>query len=131
MSDAVLVPVLPAHRFDVERLDTYLRHRIAGFDGISAVHQFQGGQSNPTYMLQTPGQAYVLRKKPPGVLLASAHAVEREYAAMHALAHTAVPVPTGVPRPARPKSFQAGSAATPERNSPRGSAQRSSTALDT
>jgi aminoglycoside phosphotransferase (APT) family kinase protein len=90
----VLVPVLDNHRFDEAALARYLAGRLPGFDGTGlAVHQFQGGQSNPTFHLTTPRGAYVLRKKPPGKLLPSAHAVEREYRAMQALADSAVPVP--------------------------------------
>lgn len=88
-----LVPVLPNHRFDEAALQRYLRGRLPGFEGSMAVSQFQGGQSNPTYHLQTPAGAYVLRKKPPGKLLPSAHAVDREYRVMKALAGSDVPVP--------------------------------------
>lgn len=90
--EAVLVPPLPAHRLDEARLDSYLAGALPGYRGPLAVRQFQGGQSNPTYHLQTPGAAYVLRKKPPGILLPSAHAVDREYAVQSALAGSAVPV---------------------------------------
>ncbi len=89
----VLVPVLPNHRFDEARLTAYLAATLPGFAGPLTVRQFQGGQSNPTFYLDTPGRAYVLRKKPPGTLLPSAHAVDREYAVQSALAGTAVPVP--------------------------------------
>ena len=90
---ATLVPVLPNHRFDEARLVRYLNERLPGFGTECEIRQFQGGQSNPTFHLATPGAAYVLRKKPPGVLLPSAHAVEREFTVMGALAGTAVPVP--------------------------------------
>jgi aminoglycoside phosphotransferase (APT) family kinase protein len=74
-----LIPVLHNHRFDEAALVRYLSDRIPGFDRGCTVHQFQGGQSNPTFHLQTPeGAAYVLRKKPGGKLLPSAHAVDRE-----------------------------------------------------
>ena len=90
----VLVPVLDNHRFDEAALARYLARRLPGFDGRGmVVRQFQGGQSNPTFHLQTPAGAYVLRKKPPGRLLPSAHAVEREFRVMQALAGSAVPVP--------------------------------------
>jgi aminoglycoside phosphotransferase (APT) family kinase protein len=82
-----------AHRFDIAALERYLAPRVAGFRGPTAVHQFQGGQSNPTYLLETPGRKYVLRRKPPGPLLPSAHAVEREYRVITALAGTGVPLP--------------------------------------
>jgi len=90
---ATLVPVLPNHRFDEARLVRYLNERLPGFGAECEIRQFQGGQSNPTFHLATPGAAYVLRKKPPGVLLPSAHAVDREFIVMRALADTAVPVP--------------------------------------
>jgi aminoglycoside phosphotransferase (APT) family kinase protein len=94
--EAVLVPVLPNHHFDEAALDAYLRAHLPGYDGDAVIRQFQGGQSNPTFHLQTRAHAFVLRKKPPGVLLASAHAVDREYAVLSALARSDVPVP--VPR---------------------------------
>src|SRR5262245_61435809 len=90
---AVLVPVLPNNRFDEAALATYLAPRIPDFRGECVIRQFQGGFSNPTFHLQTRDRAFVLRKKPPGQLLPSAHAVEREYAVMKALAGTDVPVP--------------------------------------
>ena len=71
----------------------YLQEHLAGFRGPCQIRQFQGGQSNPTFHLATPGAAYVLRKKPPGVLLPSAHAVDREFIVMRALADSGVPVP--------------------------------------
>jgi aminoglycoside phosphotransferase (APT) family kinase protein len=76
-----------ALRLDDARLERYLTARISGFAGPLAVKQFKGGQSNPTYLLETPTRRYVLRRKPPGKLLPSAHAVDREYrviAALHA-----------------------------------------------
>ena len=88
----VLVPPLANHRFDEARLAAYLGAELPGFAGPLTVRQFQGGQSNPTFHLHTPGASYVLRKKPPGVLLPSAHAVDREYAVQSALADSAVPV---------------------------------------
>jgi aminoglycoside phosphotransferase (APT) family kinase protein len=88
-----LVPVLERHRFDEAALARYLRDHLPGFDGTVQVRQFQGGQSNPTFHLATSAGDYVLRKKPPGKLLPSAHAVEREYRIMRALEGSAVPVP--------------------------------------
>lgn len=88
-----LVPVLPNHRFDQQSLASYLRDRLPGFDGDLVVRQFQGGQSNPTFHIAAGDRQYVLRKKPPGKLLPSAHAVDREYRVMRALADTNVPVP--------------------------------------
>ncbi len=89
----VLVPVLPNHRFDEAALLRHLRATLPGFAGPCAIRQFQGGQSNPTFHLETAGAAYVLRKKPSGPLLPSAHAIEREYRVQQALAGSAVPVP--------------------------------------
>ena len=88
----VLVPPLPNHRLDEARLAAYLAAELPGFAGPLTVRQFQGGQSNPTFHLHTPAADYVLRKKPPGVLLPSAHAVDREYRVQAALAGSAVPV---------------------------------------
>jgi len=85
--------VRESHRFDVGRLERYLAERIDGFKGPLTVRQFMGGQSNPTYHLATPGAQYVLRRKPPGKLLPSAHAVDREYRVITALAGSGVPVP--------------------------------------
>lgn len=83
----------PGLEFDVAELQRYLTEKIPGFSAPLHVRQFPGGQSNPTYRLDGPGASYVLRRKPPGVLLPSAHAVDREYRVMHALAtHTPFPV---------------------------------------
>ena len=90
---AVLVPVLDNNRFDEARLATYLSSHIDGFAGELLIRQFQGGFSNPTFHLQTRDRAFVLRKKPSGHLLPSAHAVDREYQVLEALQHTDVPVP--------------------------------------
>ena len=79
--------------FDVPALEHCLKTAMPGFIGPLRVRQFPGGQSNPTYRLDGPQRSWVLRRKPPGVLLPSAHAVEREYRVMHALAtHTSFPV---------------------------------------
>jgi aminoglycoside phosphotransferase (APT) family kinase protein len=78
---------------DEKRLTAYLGGVIKDFRGPIAIEQFDGGQSNPTYRLNTPGGIYVLRRKPPGVLLASAHAVHREYEVMSALFGVGFPVP--------------------------------------
>jgi aminoglycoside phosphotransferase (APT) family kinase protein len=80
-------------RFDEQRLDAWLRASLAGYRGPLAVKQFDGGQSNPTYLLQTPSRKYVLRRKPPGVLLKSAHAVDREFRVLSALSGHGFPVP--------------------------------------
>ena len=86
--------VRTAHRIDEAALTPYLADHLPGFRGPLRVRQFEGGQSNPTYHLATPGGEYVLRKKPPGQLLPSAHQVEREYRVMTALAESGVPVPS-------------------------------------
>jgi len=85
-------PVAEAHAFDAGRLNAWMRVHVEGFSGGVQVEQFNGGQSNPTFLLEAGGQRYVLRRKPPGVLLPSAHAVEREYRVIRALANTDVPV---------------------------------------
>jgi aminoglycoside phosphotransferase (APT) family kinase protein len=72
-------------RLDTARLENYLSAQVAGFAGPLSVKQFKGGQSNPTYLLETPTRRYVLRRKPPGKLLPSAHAVDREYRVISAL----------------------------------------------
>ena len=90
---AATVEVREAHRFDVAVLERYLQDRVGDFAGPLTVRQFMGGQSNPTYHLSTPRAQYVLRRKPPGKLLPSAHAVDREYRVITALAGSGVPVP--------------------------------------
>ncbi len=89
---AELIEVLPAHRFDEKKLAHYLREHLEDFGEPMAVRQFQGGQSNPTFLIETPVRTYVLRKQPPGMLLPSAHAVDREYRVQAALKGTPVPV---------------------------------------
>jgi aminoglycoside phosphotransferase (APT) family kinase protein len=86
------IPVQDKHRFDEAALARYLQQHVEGFVGELRVEQFKGGQSNPTYKLTAGGKSYVLRRKPPGKLLASAHAVDREYTVITALAGTDVPV---------------------------------------
>ena len=81
------VAVREAHRFDEAALDRWMAEHVRGYAGPLTVEQFKGGQSNPTYRLNTAGRRYVLRRKPPGKLLPGAHAVDREYrviAALHA-----------------------------------------------
>jgi len=87
--------VTARHRFDVERLAAHLERHLAEFRGPLTVQQFQGGQSNPTYLLSTPTGRYVMRSKPGPVakLLPSAHAIEREFHVMRALASQGIPVP--------------------------------------
>jgi aminoglycoside phosphotransferase (APT) family kinase protein len=79
-------------RFDVGRLETYLHEHADGFAGPIALSQFKGGQSNPTYLVETPRRQYVLRRKPPGKLLPSAHAVDREFRVIGALHAQGFPV---------------------------------------
>jgi aminoglycoside phosphotransferase (APT) family kinase protein len=70
--------VAPVHSFDEAALANFLRARVAGFPGAVEIEQFQGGQSNPTYRVTAGERRYVLRRKPPGNLLPSAHAIDRE-----------------------------------------------------
>jgi len=81
-----------ALRMDAGRLADYLAGQIDGFSGPLGIKQFKGGQSNPTYLLETPTRRYVLRRKPPGKLLPSAHAVDREYRVIRALFAQGFPV---------------------------------------
>lgn len=80
-------------QIDIGTLRTYLAGRIPGFGEIEGCSKFAGGQSNPTFLVKTADRQYVLRRKPAGLLLKSAHAVDREYRVMKALADTPVPVP--------------------------------------
>ena len=84
--------VRDAHRFDVTALERYMRGHVEGFAGSLTVSQFRGGQSNPTYHLSAGGREYVLRRKPPGKLLPSAHAVDREFRVISALHAQGFPV---------------------------------------
>ena len=77
---------------DIEAVSKYLKPRLEGFDGPLEATKFESGQSNPTFLLKTPTKKYVLRRKPPGVLLKSAHAVDREFRVQKALSGTDVPV---------------------------------------
>jgi len=86
------MPVTERHRFDITRLERYLRGHVQGFSGRLEVEQFKGGQSNPTFLLMAGERRYVLRRKPPGKLLPSAHAVEREYRVITALHASGFPV---------------------------------------
>lgn len=85
-------PVAESHRFDEVALEAWLSAHVEGYQGPLEVRQFKGGQSNPTYQLVTPNKKYVMRRKPPGKLLASAHAVDREYKVITALYPTGFPV---------------------------------------
>lgn len=82
----------PVDELDVGALAAYLQERIGGFRGPLRCERFSGGQSNPTYLLTAGSERYVLRKKPSGLLLPSAHAVDREYRVMKALEQTDVPL---------------------------------------
>jgi aminoglycoside phosphotransferase (APT) family kinase protein len=84
--------VREAHRFDAAALERWMADHVAGFKGPLSVEQFKGGQSNPTYKLVTPQAAYVMRRKPPGLLLKGAHAVEREAKVLSALGGIGYPV---------------------------------------
>jgi aminoglycoside phosphotransferase (APT) family kinase protein len=87
-------PISEQHAVDLVALSAYLSQHLEGFQGPLSIELFKGGQSNPTYKLITPGQAYVMRAKPGPVarLLPSAHAIEREFKVMRGLAGTEVPV---------------------------------------
>ena len=87
------IPVREAHLLDEATLAKYLGDHMDGFGPEMELRQFAGGESNPTYHLASNGVEYVLRKKPPGKLLPSAHQVEREYRVMKALQDSDVPVP--------------------------------------
>lgn len=87
------VDVAPDTHFDQARLSAYLAERLPAFANGMAVSLFQGGQSNPTFLLTTADERFVLRRKPEGVLLASAHAVDREYWVTRALFEAGLPVP--------------------------------------
>jgi aminoglycoside phosphotransferase (APT) family kinase protein len=87
------MPVPEKHRVDPDRLEAYLRAFIPGLEGPLTLEQFRGGQSNPTYLIEAGKTRYVLRRKPPGKLLPSAHAVDREYRVITALHGSDVPVP--------------------------------------
>jgi aminoglycoside phosphotransferase (APT) family kinase protein len=93
MTDSItsITDVRAAHRFDLPSLAEWLGRNVDGFFGPLEVAQFSGGQSNPTYLLTTPSQRYVLRRKPSGTLLPSAHAIDREYRLLNALRSSPVP----------------------------------------
>lgn len=85
-------PVAESHRFDEAALKAWMEANVEGFEGPLEVRQFKGGQSNPTYQLVTPSKKYVMRRKPPGKLLPSAHAVDREFKVISGLYPTGFPV---------------------------------------
>src|ERR1700686_946337 len=88
--------VSEALRFDLALLEAHLTREVRGFVGPLVARQFKGGQSNPTYLIDTPTRRYVLRRKPPGKLLPSAHAVDREFRVIAALHRQGFPVPEPV-----------------------------------
>ncbi len=93
-ADFTGVAETPDHlKFDEAALTAYMKDHVEGFAGPISVSKFKGGQSNPTYLITTPAKKYVLRRKPPGKLLPSAHAVDREYKVMTALGAQNFPVP--------------------------------------
>ena len=81
-------------KFDLKVLNSYLQEHCPEIDEIIEYKQFKGGQSNPSYLLKSISKSYVLRRKPPGKLLKSAHAVDREYRVLTALMNTEVPTPS-------------------------------------
>jgi aminoglycoside phosphotransferase (APT) family kinase protein len=86
-------PPPPHLAIDARALEAYMTKNVAGFQGPVSIEKFRGGQSNPTYLVATPARKYALRRKPPGKLLPSAHAVDREYRVMTALHKQGFPVP--------------------------------------
>ncbi len=87
------MPTAKPNDLDIQQLAPWLENNIAGFSGAQSIEKFQNGQSNPTYKIVAESGNYVLRAKPPGKLLKSAHQVDREYRVMNALKNTQVPVP--------------------------------------
>ncbi|WP_419956966.1 phosphotransferase family protein [Qipengyuania oceanensis] len=85
--------VTEEHALDLDRLTKWFEENVEGYEGPLSYSKFKGGQSNPTYRIDTPSTSYVLRRQPFGKLLPSAHAVDREYKAMAALGPTGFPVP--------------------------------------
>lgn len=84
----------PSHlAIDPENLRSCLAHRLPGLNGPLEIEKFKGGQSNPTYRIRGPSETYVLRRRPPGARVSSAHAIDREYRVLHALAAADLPVP--------------------------------------
>src|SRR5688572_6064869 len=85
--------VQPEHRFDEECLAAWITDHVANFRGPLTIRQFSGGQSNPTFLLESPSGRLVMRRKPPGQLLGGAHAIEREVRVMSALGKNGFEVP--------------------------------------
>ncbi len=86
------MPNTAVNELNIETLTSYLEQHVEGFKGPVTAEKFSGGQSNPTFLLKAASGDYVLRRQPPGKLLKSAHAVDREFRVMHALENTDVPV---------------------------------------
>lgn len=93
MIESGIQEVDPKHELDIPKLEGFVRAHIDEFDGALRVRQFVGGQSNPTYHLSDGRGEWVLRRKPPGKLISSAHAIDREYKILSALGQTDFPVP--------------------------------------
>ena len=93
MSEVSLTPIRAGHGFDQQALESYMNSNVEGFRRPCSIQQFEGGQSNPTFLIESPDKRFVLRKQPPGNLLPSAHQVDREHRVMKALFSSAVPVP--------------------------------------
>ena len=93
MSEVELTAIRPGHEFDRDALDCFMQCSVAGYRGPFNVQQFEGGQSNPTFLIEARSDRYVLCKQPPGELLPSAHAVNSEYRVMDALWDSNVPLP--------------------------------------
>ena len=87
------IAVQEHHKFDIDALKDFVIENVAKFEGPLQVEEFAGGQSNPTFLVKAGEKKYVLRRKPPGTLVKSAHAVDREFKVMSALQKTDVPVP--------------------------------------
>lgn len=83
-----------SHQFSLNKLDNFLKSELPNFSGIKEIKQFKGGQSNPTYLIKTYTKSFVLRRKPTGDLLKSAHAVDREFEVIKSLKKAGFPVPT-------------------------------------
>ena len=88
-----LKEVSKSHQFSLNKLDNFLKSELPNFSGIKEIKQFKGGQSNPTYLIKTYTKSLVLRRKPPGDLLKSAHAVDREFEVIKSLKKAGFPVP--------------------------------------
>src|ERR1700722_5933420 len=86
-------PAAPPLPLDAAAIEAWESAHVAGFHGPAVATKFAAGQANPTYLIKTPARSYVLRRKPPGKLLRSAHAVDREFRVLSALANAGFPAP--------------------------------------